>query len=65
MKTSLSDRMVLFRAKNRITQAELADLCGLSKMTICGIETSAQNPLPKTRLQIEMVVGGEDEYDSQ
>lgn len=61
---TLKERMLLYRAKERITQGELAKRCGLSVGTISGIESGIQDPSEKTRIQIELVVGGMD-YGSE
>lgn len=58
MTMTLQEQMLLYRAKERITQAELAKRCGLSKITICCIENGTQTPTKKTRMQILLVIGG-------
>lgn len=58
MTMTLQEQMVLYRAKERITQAELAKRCGLSRITIGCIENGTQNPTQKTRMQILLVIGG-------
>lgn len=59
---SLSERMKIYRAKNRVTQKELAKLCGVSAQTIWSVEKGDQEPSEITRIKIELVVGrgGED-----
>lgn len=56
---TLADRMMWYRAKNGLTQQELADLCGLSKMTICQIEKGNQIPSKITQMKILLTIGGE------
>ena len=56
---TLADRMMWYRAKANLTQQELADLCGLSKMTICQIEKGNQIPSKITQMKIMLIVGGE------
>lgn len=56
---TLADRMMWYRAKNGLTQQDLADLCGLSKMTICQIEKGNQMPSKITQMRIMLVIGGE------
>ena len=56
---TLADRMMWYRAKNGLTQQELADLCGLSKMTICQIEKGNQIPSKITQMKIMLIIGGE------
>lgn len=55
---TLQERMMLYRAAHRINQKELADMCGLSQMTICQVESGAQKPSKMTELKIRLVVGG-------
>ncbi len=58
--SELSERMVVYRAKERISQAELAKRCGVSLQTINSIETDTQTPSRVTRVKIEMVIGGKE-----
>ena len=55
---TLADKMMWYRAKNGLTQQELADLCGLSKMTICQIEKGNQIPSKITQMKIMLAIGG-------
>ena len=57
----LPDRMIQFRAKERITQVELAERVGVSVQTICAIETESQEPSKITKAKIELVIGKEAE----
>lgn len=63
MKT-LSERMVLFRAKNKLTQEKFAELCELSKQTICLVESGKKEPSRFTRAKIELVLGGDVEDEN-
>ena len=56
---SLQERMIRYRARERINQQELANRCGLSKQTINSIENDTQEPSKVTRAKIELVVGKE------
>ena len=58
---TLQERMVLYRAKNRITQGELAARCGVTKQTINSVEQGKQEPSRVTLAKIELVVGKEDD----
>lgn len=58
---SLQDRMVEYRAKERITQVELAERVGVSVQTICSVENGNQDPGKLTRAKIELVIGKEEE----
>jgi len=57
-KLSLSERMVMYRAKERISQAELAKRCGVSLQTINSVENGIQKPSKVTEFKIELVIGG-------
>ena len=56
----LSERMVKYRARERINQQELADRCGVSKQTIYSIESELQEPSRVTVAKIELVIGEEN-----
>ncbi len=58
---SIVDDMVTYRARNRISQSELAKRCGVSLQTINSIETGQQNPSQVTLRKIELVIYKEDE----
>lgn len=51
--------MVRYRAKNRITQTELAQRCGVTLQTISNVERGIQDPSRVTVQKIELVI--EDE----
>lgn len=53
----LHERMIEYRAKERINQQELADRCGVSKQTIYSIENQLQEPSKVTVAKIELVIG--------
>lgn len=57
---SLAEDMVVYRAKNRITQSELAKRCGVSLQTINSIEQEKQTPSRVTFEKIKMVIEKED-----
>lgn len=56
---SLQDRMVEYRAMERISQVELAKRCGLSTQTVCSVENGQQVPSKITTAKIELVIGKE------
>ena len=58
---TLQERMIEYRAKERISQQELADRCGVSKQTIYSIENGMQEPSKVTHAKIELVIGKERE----
>lgn len=58
---TLQDLMVLYRGRERITQRELAERCGVSLQTINSVENGLQNPSKLTEQKIRLVVeAGED-----
>lgn len=59
--SELSEKMVLYRAKERISQSELAKRCGLTLQTIHSIEKGVQNPSRVTEVKIRLVVEGQKE----
>ena len=64
---TLSDKMIRYRAKYRLTQPELAEKCGLTTQTICAVENGTE-PSRLTKAKIELVVdedGGKDESVDQ
>lgn len=54
---NLSERMIEYRAKERISQNDLAERVGVTKQTIYSIENGYQDPSKVTRAKIEMVIG--------
>lgn len=57
----LSERMVQYRARERICQKELAERCGLSLQTINSIENETQTPSRVTVAKIELVINDIEE----
>ena len=57
---TLSERMVLYRAKERISQRTLAERCGVSAVTINSIENELQKPSKVTLAKIELVIGKDE-----
>lgn len=58
--SELSDKMVMYRAKHRISQRELAEMCGVSTQTINSVETDQQKPSRVTETKIRLVIEKED-----
>ena len=56
---TLQERMIEYRAKERISQMELAKRCGVSLQTINSVENGLQKPSNVTVAKIELVVGRE------
>lgn len=57
---TLQERMVEYRAKNRLTQTQLAEKCGVSYQTLNSVEQGRQEPNKVTRAKIELVIGKEE-----
>lgn len=55
----LIKEMIAYRARNSMTQAQFAERCGLSTMTINAIENGKQSATALTREKIRQVVEGE------
>ena len=56
---TLAERMIEYRARERISQTELASRCGLSLQTVCSVENETQSPSKVTMAKIELVIGKE------
>lgn len=57
-KINLSDKLRMYRAKNRLTQKELAEKSGLSTATIYGTENNQER-----RLELESILRLSDALD--
>lgn len=55
---TLQEKMVLYRARERISQTELAERCGLTLQTINSIENGKQSPSKTTLVKIMDVIEG-------
>lgn len=53
---TLQELMINYRAKERISQAKLAERCGVSMQTIHSVETGQQTPTRLTEAKIRLVV---------
>lgn len=56
MERNLAERMIEYRAKERISQKELADRVGVSLQTINSIENGLQEPSKLTKAKIYLVI---------
>lgn len=54
---TLQERMIEYRAKEKLNQPEFAKKCGLSTQTVCSIENGRQSPSKITTAKIELVIG--------
>lgn len=60
MSKTLSERMIEYRAVNRLSQTALAQKCGVTLQTINSVENGIQKPSKLTKAKIELVIGKED-----
>jgi len=60
---TLAERMVIYRAKERLSQKDLAQQCGVTLQTINNIENETQTPSRVTVAKIELVIGREEKKD--
>ena len=60
MAESLAERMLVYRARNRLSQGDLAKMCGISLQTVYHIENGIQEPSKLTVAKIELVIGGQE-----
>lgn len=56
---TLAERMIEYRARERISQTELAARCGLSLQTVNSVENETQSPSKITTAKIELIIGKE------
>ena len=57
----LSNKMIEYRAKERISQKELAKRVGVTLQTINSIENGLQEPSKVTRAKIDLVINRKEE----
>lgn len=60
MDEKLMEQMITYRAKERISQKELAARCGVSLQTINSIENGIQDPSKVTEAKIRLVIEGKE-----
>lgn len=60
----LKDRILDYRAKYDLSQAKMAERCGITMMTLSGIERGIQKPSRLTVAKIERVLDGKEETDA-
>lgn len=53
---SLAEEMTRYRAKNRLTQRDLAQAAGVTVQTICSVETGQQTPSRITEQKIRLAM---------
>lgn len=57
----LINKMLVYRAKHKMSQKEFAELVGLSTMTVNSIEAGRQTPSALTKTKILLVIDNEKE----
>ncbi len=60
MDNNLADKIVMYRAKHRLSQRQFAEKCGLSLQTVNNIETGIAEPTRVTVAKIMLVIDGEE-----
>ena len=61
---TLQEAMLDYRARERISQTEFANRCGLSLQTICNVENGVQSPSKVSEKKIRLVLEGGITNDS-
>ena len=59
--SELSNKMIEYRAKERISQKELARRVGVTLQTINSIENGLQEPSKVTKAKIDLVINRKEE----
>ena len=62
---TLAEKMIFYRARERINQAELARRCGVSLQTINSIENELQSPSKVTEAKIRLVIEDEEKEETK
>ena len=60
---SLQEEMIQYRAKERISQTELARRCGITVQTINSVENGTQTPSKVTEAKIRLVIENVEKED--
>lgn len=62
---SLGFEILKYRAKNNLSQKEMAKRCGVTTQTIFNIEHDIQTPSKLTEMKIRMVIDEEGEVTNE
>lgn len=54
--STLSEKIIAYRGKHRLTQDEFAEMCGVGRATIVNIEKGKAHPTRLTVAKIECVI---------
>ena len=65
MNSELSKKMLEYRAKENISQRELAKRVGVSLQTINSIENGIQEPTKLTEAKIYLIINNNDEKEEK
>lgn len=57
---TLAEEMIQYRARERISQRQLGERCGISLQTVNSIENGLQSPSKVTEAKIRLVINKED-----
>ena len=57
---TFADKIIVYRAKHRLTQKQFADLCGISIQTVNNIENEIVEPTKTTVAKIMLVIGNQE-----
>lgn len=57
----LAERMLVYRARHRLSQAKFAEMCGLSLQTVNSVENGTQQPSKMTVVKIEFVLNEKED----
>lgn len=57
---TLSEQIIMFRAKNNLSQKQFGKLCKLDRAYISDIENEKKTPGKIAKLKIEFVLNGEE-----
>ena len=61
---TLSERMVLYRAKHNLSQRAFAERVGLSLQTVNSVETGQQNPSRVTEAKINLLIEEDEKKET-
>ena len=53
---TLEEKIIRYRAKHRLSQKQMADLCGITLQTLCNVENGIQTPGKITVTKIQLVL---------
>lgn len=60
---TLAEEMVRYRAAHKLSQGDLAKLCGINVMTVSHVERGLQIPTPLTEAKIRLVIDADKQEE--